>query len=348
MRMITSVMVAIVILLSGCSTVQGPSISKQDVNDAAKEMEVKAFKYNMEQVKRINRIGYTIVKSIPKDDIKIPPRPDLGLYVLPRNRITNRMYKQKPVEGVYIGYVFEGTPVAKSGIQEGDILVAIGSQKIENIYTLAKLIKQSMKENGAKTGDQLTLSILRNGQKMDMKVMVEEVPVNVAFSLSNEEMVNAYAESDRVHVTIGMLNFCKSDDELAAVLGHELAHVARGHYKRKAGAMVVNAVASITLGVTAEVFVPGLGDLVQAGTQSVGNMAGLRFSRDLEREADYFGLKFMRQAGFNPKTAVEFQNRLAVEIPGTLSAGYFNTHPSSAERSLRLQKSIEELAKAGN
>lgn len=336
----------IIVFFTGCATVQGPAISRKDVDEATKAMEVKAFQYNMEQVKRINEIGYRIVRSIPKSDIKISGRPDLGLYVLPRNRITNKLFNQKPVKGVYTGFVFEGSPVDKAGIKEGEVLLAINGQPVEDIYSMARLIRKSMKEQGAKTGDSVTLTLLRNGLEEEVAIKVEELPLDVVFDLGNEEDVNAYAVRDRIHISYGMVNFCKSDDELAAVIGHEVAHVARGHYKRKASALVVNAIASVTLGVTAEAFVPGVGELVRVGAESAGNMAGLRFSRDLEREADYFGVKFMRLAGFNPNTAVAFHDRFAIEIPATLSAGYLNTHPSSPERSLRMQKSIEELAKS--
>jgi predicted Zn-dependent protease len=140
-----------------------------------------------------------------------------------------------------------------------------------------------------------------------------------------------------------LLNFTKSDEELAGALAHELAHIIRGHLAMKKGGIVVNTIAAVSLGVTAEVFVPGTGTAVMNGIQGVGTMFSYKFSRDLEREADYYSLKILDWADYPLDEAAQFQERFSIEVPKTLIAGYLNTHPNSPERKLRIEKSIEEI-----
>jgi len=63
----------------------------------------------------------------------------------------------------------------------------------------------------------------------------------------------------------------------------------------------------------------------------------------MEREADYFGLKYVKLAGYDYEAASGVWERFAIEVPKSMVQNYLNTHPTSPERLVRLEKIIEEL-----
>ena len=107
-----------------------------------------------------------------------------------------------------------------------------------------------------------------------------EKPENVTMlEVIDEDVINAYADNEgRVAVYMGMMNFFQSEDELAAVCGHELAHLSREHIKKSVNTSILATVASAVVGGTA-------GDIV-------GSLIYTKDSRSHEREADRNGLLY--------------------------------------------------------
>lgn len=119
--------------------------------------------------------------------------------------------------------------------------------------------------------------------------------------------VNAFATGDRhVFVSRGLLSFLDSEDQLAAVLGHELAHeVARHARKRKATDL-----AGKSLGLIAAV-ATGRGELLRDVAVPVTALYGAGYGREMELEADRLGTGYMVRAGYYPEAAFEVLERLA-------------------------------------
>lgn len=331
--------------LAGCTTVQGPVVDRQAINEETKRLEVKALEYNIGLLAKVNEIGYGLVRTIPEEEIKVKPRKDIGIFILPRNKATNRYFKKKPKKGMYIAFTLDGTPMARADVTPGDVLTGINGTEVGNAKEVATALEKVFKKASSQDIHQLTLSLIEDDDKTvrAVPVDIDEIPVNVSFAIVEDELVNAGASDKQIIITKGLLNFSKSDEELAGALAHELAHIIRGHYSKKRGGIIVNTIAAVSLGITAEVFVPGTGGAVMNGIQGVGGMFNLKFSRDLEREADYYGLKILDWAGYDLQKVADFQERFSIEIPKTLITGYLNTHPNSPERKLRIEKSIEEI-----
>lgn len=142
-----------------------------------------------------------------------------------------------------------------------------------------------------------------------------------------------------VEVWTGLLVRVSSEDELAAVLGHELAHYTQLHIlkrlRRIKKSMTAGSVFDIGLAVLTGVSVP------------VGQMAALAsvmaFSRANESEADLLGVKFMADGGFDPHAAAEVWDMIVREEAKAVTKreepGFFtSTHPSSADRILKLSE----------
>ncbi|HUE38764.1 MAG TPA: M48 family metallopeptidase [Candidatus Binatia bacterium] len=157
---------------------------------------------------------------------------------------------------------------------------------------------------------------------------------------SGDPSINAGATFGQVAITSGMLNFVKSDDEMAMVLGHELAHIEQGHVlKGTMGGLALN-----VLAIVLDSRVPGAGQA--AG--GVGQLFLNHYTQNQEREADRVGLGYAYAAGYDPMAAVDLQERLAVEVPQSMSAGYFDTHPSSVERAVAARDQARELLAGGD
>jgi predicted Zn-dependent protease len=150
------------------------------------------------------------------------------------------------------------------------------------------------------------------------------------------DLVNAWTDGETVAITRGMMRFLKSDDELAIVLAHEMAHAYRGHmaYLRTKQAV------GLLLGIPAAIF----------GGQAAGQLVTLlveaatkKFDRDQEREADLFGLIWVHKSGFDPGLAKDLFRRMAIEMPESTEQGFLSSHPTSAERFLSIERIAETL-----
>jgi predicted Zn-dependent protease len=166
------------------------------------------------------------------------------------------------------------------------------------------------------------------------------------FVVFEDEDPNAFAlPGGKVGVHTGLFRVAKNDAQLAAVLGHEVAHaVARHGVERMSRELLIG------LGVA------GLGAAV--GDDRVALAAGvgatllisLPFSREQEAEADEIGLLYMARAGYDPREAIRlWQNFEALGVGTRIE--FLSTHPSHGSRIERLERvmprALAEYEKAG-
>ena len=163
-------------------------------------------------------------------------------------------------------------------------------------------------------------------------------------NLINSPQINAFCmPGGRVGVFTGILSTLKlTDDEVAAILGHEIAHALREHGREQmgksmatnVGARLGGAVLSAILGVD-----PGITDTVaRYGAQ----FASLKFSRDDEREADLIGLDLSARAGFDPRAGVVLWQKMAAASKGS-PPQWLSTHPGGAERIRQMNEHMDVL-----
>lgn len=169
------------------------------------------------------------------------------------------------------------------------------------------------------------------------------------FVLIEEKQVNAFClPGGKVAVYTGILPYTKDESGLAVVLSHEIAHaIARHGAERMSQEMVLNGGLNI-----ASIALDGNGNkdiLLNAfGVASnVGVM--LPYSRKHEYEADQMGLIIMAKAGYDPRKAIEFWQRMST-AGGTVKqntpiSAFLSTHPSDEKRILAIQKHLPEALK---
>lgn len=160
------------------------------------------------------------------------------------------------------------------------------------------------------------------------------------FNLVQDNSANAFCmPGGKIVVYEGLLPVTQSEDALAIVLGHEIAHAVAKHsaeqlstqVKQQAGAKLLGAV----LGATG---VSNTTSLLTQTAFSLGSKLGsLKYSRDNESEADYMGLIFAAMAGYDPSVAVSFWQRMASSSTNSRLA-FLSDHPSDAKRIACIQK----------
>ena len=118
-----------------------------------------------------------------------------------------------------------------------------------------------------------------------------------------------------------------TDDELAAVMGHEISHALREHARERASEQAVAGVGISVLAAAA-----GLGDVGQKGMEyAYMGLLGLPNSRKHETEADRMGVELAARAGYNPHAAITLWEKLA-KIGGSEPPKFLSTHPSREDR----------------
>jgi beta-barrel assembly-enhancing protease len=162
-----------------------------------------------------------------------------------------------------------------------------------------------------------------------------------SFTVANQAELNAFAlPGGPVWINRGILQAAGNESQVAGVLAHEIAHVARRHSAQQ---LTKATVASGLLGLLGSVLGNDRGTGAVA-TQAVAGLTAqsfmLKFSRDDEREADREGVRVMRAAGFDARGMVQFMEVLRQQqgrSPGAVEQ-FLSTHPAPAERVTELQQ----------
>jgi predicted Zn-dependent protease len=178
---------------------------------------------------------------------------------------------------------------------------------------------------------------------------VSDRKLDYEFQVVNDGTPNAWAlPGGKIAIHRGLLLELQSEAELAAVLGHEIVHAAARHTARsmERGTLLQGAILLGNLALSGS-------EYSQLGSLGLNVGAGLtqkHYGRDAEREADAYGMRYMKRAGYDPIAAVHLQEtfvRLHDGKEPNWLAGLFATHPPSPERVRNNQKLLAKLGKPG-
>jgi len=164
------------------------------------------------------------------------------------------------------------------------------------------------------------------------------------FKLIPDKSINAWCmPGGKVAVYTSILPVTKNETGLAVVLGHEISHAVAKHGDERMsqgliaqmGGMLLSDALSSSPNKTAELFMAAYGIGAEVGVL-------LPYSRLQESEADRLGLIFMAMAGYDPREAVDFWQRMARAKHGASPPEFLSTHPADATRIRNIQKLIPE------
>ncbi|GAB2650374.1 M48 family metallopeptidase [Vibrio panuliri] len=185
--------------------------------------------------------------------------------------------------------------------------------------------------------------------------VTQQVPKQPTFEqwevvVFDSEQVNAFAlPGGKIGVYTGLLNVAKNQDQLATVIGHEIAHVLADHSnERLSQTQLANAGLQITnaaLGASEyaqyrNVTMSALGLGVQVGVL-------LPYGRTQESEADIVGLELMARAGFDPRQSIALWQNMAKASKGQQPPELLSTHPSHGTRIEDLTATMRKLPSYG-
>ena len=297
-------------LLQGGCTRGRPALPSPDAELIAAEMRLQyeeAAEFLIDDHKRLLRVGSRLLvanaqlcqRQSPFVGLITVSRADLREafrgheYWAPLQEVLMRRYEIG--DSVKVLYVLPDSPAARSGVLSGDVL-----------WSAVPPAEELVTESSDKSNQPLRFQIGRIGEVRTVDV---DYVSQCAYSFQRvrSDDIAARSEGTRIYVTTGMLRFAADDDDLATILGHELAH----HI---------------------------LEYLEKYGTPRTTETR----LRD-EREADHLGVYLAARAGFDISGTAAFWRRWARTNPEMISDRWSEVHPSTAERVVRLEVAVAEV-----
>ena len=157
---------------------------------------------------------------------------------------------------------------------------------------------------------------------------------NWEFNLVQDQSANAFCmPGGKIVVYEGLLPYTQNETALAIVLGHEIAHAVAKHSQEQLSKQQNQQVGAQILGgvLNAAGVGSNVSDIAQIGFGLGSKFSNLHYSRSNESEADHMGLIFAAMAGYDPKEAVTFWQRMSASTQSSMPE-FLSDHPSGAKR----------------
>ena len=210
------------------------------------------------------------------------------------------------------------------------------------------------------TGKQYSMEIEKSSHLVTDPVVVEYVnrvgqnlvknsdsKVPFTIKVLDTDEINAMAlPGGFFYVNSGLILACDSEDELAGVMAHEIAHVAAHHAAREMTKLNYMQIGSIPLMIFTQGTWVGYG--IYEASQLAVPLTFLQFSREYEAEADYLGIQYAYRAGYDPQGMVSIFEKLDAlqkHKPGALSKA-FSDHPATPDRIVNVENEIATILPA--
>jgi len=195
--------------------------------------------------------------------------------------------------------------------------------------------REILAEKGIASNAEQTAMVRRAGERI--AAANAGLGGNWEFNLINDETPNAFAlPGGYVGVNTGLFQVVHDENQLAAVMGHEIAHVIARHPEERISRQALIGTGTAVLGGAA----PELADMAAAAA-TLGLV--LPFSREQESEADTIGLQYMARAGYDPRAAVQVWRNF--DALGQSGPSFLSTHPSPGDRIASLESQMPAAMK---
>ena len=332
--------------LCACATptLQTPSVTPADIAREAALQRKFALQKRLDQETLLHRVSYRLTTGAAalcgnRVTGALGLLPVTATALAPEYRAAAAQYFGID-DGITVAAIVPNSPASDAGFAPGDRILAVAGQPAPTTEDSAAAIQRLLTQSAA-AATPITIVVARGHATIPLQV----TPVRACdfpALIQDDRDINAFADGARIFVTTGLLNFVRSDEELAVALSHELSHNILEHITRQSDpaargvlGLARDIVAAAESGITAGLYKTGL---YKTGL-AVGRMA---HSIPFEQEADYEGLYLMRRAGFPIDTAAEYWRRVAAELPGQITLR--SDHPTTAERFLALDAAAREIA----
>ncbi len=180
---------------------------------------------------------------------------------------------------------------------------------------------------------------------------IYDLPFPIKLYVIKDSSINAFAApAGYIFINTGLIIHMDNEDELAAILAHELAHVRQRHLAKNIERSKYLTAASL-VGILAGILIgnPALSQAISLSSIAGAQTAALRYSRENERDADKLGLNFLIRAGYSPYGMVNAFEKIkqSMKLSGVVTPPpYMLTHPGLEERIRYIKDMISFLSKS--
>jgi beta-barrel assembly-enhancing protease len=180
------------------------------------------------------------------------------------------------------------------------------------------------------------------GLKLVAKLPTGGVQYPFEFHCVNDKAINAFAlPGGYVFINRGAIEAADNEAQLAAVMAHEISHVALRHGTNQATkAQAAEGIFGIVGGIFGDTAGGAL--MTQLGAFAAGGVL-LRYSRTAESQADVMGTQVLYDTGYDPRAMAQFFEKLEAETKGKAPPEFFSNHPSPEHRVERVNEEIDKL-----
>jgi membrane-associated protease RseP (regulator of RpoE activity) len=230
--------------------------------------------------------------------------------------------------------VADGSPAALAGIKNGDQILQLDGKPVPARRT-QHWIDDFLASNGMTP---VKVDLRRDGKDETLTVS-PLIACAIPIDYVTDDKVNAFTTGDRIIIFSAIVALAKTDDQLAVVIGHELAHANLGHIaKREQNALIGELGGAVVDGGFL------LGGIYTRGafTRHFGRVGALAYSVEFEREADYVGAYYAARAGYDVAGAAEFWRAMGQAEPHSIR--FTTDHPMSPVRYIQMREVAAEIA----
>lgn len=345
---------SLLLLLCSCAhpTARLPNTNhydKTELKRIRRSMSQSAYRYRKDLTRRVNSVHYDIIKSTGEELCDRKLVPDIGVVYVrvtkfnesrffnpsydinkEQHEDTSSVFKQSPQE-IRLQVILKNSVAEKAGLKEGDVLLSIYGVPAPSGDKAFEKLADIIKRNG-KAGLPFEIEVERGGKNLSFSFEPDMVCPYPLIIDAKSQVLNAFADGEKIYITVEMIDYIKDDNDLAAILAHELAHNTLGH----SSATEHNMTIGLVLGTISDVF------LGTSSSYDLAKQGQLAYSKEFEFEADYVSAYYMARAGYDYKNSKKMQERIASRDVLSL---YYNskTHPTPQKRFALLQESANEI-----
>ena len=242
----------------------------------------------------------------------------------------------------------DGLAQAREGVDVGNnsaFTKLVPAEQLERSATqqYAQMLEQAAGKNALGAKDHPQVLRLRAIAQRIIPYAVEWNPRAKAWrwevNLIGSSQINAFCmQGGKIAFYSGILKtLALTDDEVAMVMGHEIAHALREHARERMGK---NAATGIGANLLSQVL--GLGQIGQTVTQYGAQLLTLEFSRADESEADLVGMELAARAGYDPRAGVTLWQKMGAASKGA-PPQWLSTHPSGTTRIAEIEANLPKV-----
>jgi beta-barrel assembly-enhancing protease len=329
----------LLVLLSGCATpmTQIGGVSREQVqNEQFKEKQL-AIQAMVADQRRLDDVSFGLLKAAT------PLCPDalqtrFGITVINRSYFDDSYVEAARALGFSDTLEFEsvakGSGADRAGLQAHDRILAVNGAPL----AVRGDSRDEFSNRLSSTTSRVSITFIRDSVVRTAAVPRDTVcNVDVTPTKDPNLSMNAASTGKQIFVSTSLMRFT-DDEELAAVVGHELGHSVMHHMDAK----TQNAILGALAGAIVDIAMAKQGiNTYGRNTSDFAKLGAVAFSQDFEREADYVGLNIAAAAGHDVNAAPRFWRRMAQDNPAGIS--FASSHPTTAERYVRLEQWGKEI-----